>query len=153
MYMNSDNFKSAVIERDNTTFDASESLRAHGIYPTAQRLTIANKLLSRHQHLTAEQVYESIRSEKIKVSQATVYNTLGLFVKKGLLNEIFVDSSKTFYDTNTRPHQHFYNVDNGQLIDIKKHPVPTFIQEELPSDTLIDSVDIIVRIKNHPVLA
>lgn len=151
--MNSDKFKKITQDPDKVSFDATESLRTHGIYPTAQRLTIANKLFSRHQHLTAEQVYESIRAEKIKVSQATVYNTLGLFVKKGLLNEIFVDSSKTFYDTNTKPHQHFFNVDNGQLIDIKKHPVPTFIQDELPSDTLIDSVDIIVRIKNQPAIA
>lgn len=99
--------------------------------------------------MTAEQVYEAIRSAHIKVSQATVYNTLGLLVKKGLLHEVFVDSSKTFYDTNTMPHQHFYNVDTGQLTDIKKHLQPTFAQDELPPATLLDSVDIIIRIRNH----
>lgn len=131
------------------SFDSTESLRAHGIYPTAQRLIIANILLVKHQHMTAEQIYDVIRAEPIKVAQATIYNTLGLFVKKGLLHEIFVDSSKTFYDTNTQPHQHFFNIDTGQLIDIKKHLEATFIQGELPPATLVDSVDIIVRIKNH----
>lgn len=146
--MNSEKFKQ-IAKNSITSYDSGESLRAHGIYPTSQRRTIADMLLAKHQHMTAEQVYEAIRSEHIKVSQATVYNTLGLLVKKGLLHEIFVDSSKTFYDTNTKPHQHFYNVDTGQLIDIKKHLEAAFIQDELPSATLLDSVDIIVRIRNH----
>ncbi len=143
--MNSQKFK----QLTRSSFDSTEALRAHGIYPTSQRLIIANILLAKHQHMTAEQIYDVIRSKRIKVSQATIYNTLRLFVTKGLLHEIFVDSSKTFYDTNTQPHQHFFNVDTGQLIDIKKHLDPTFIQNELPSATLIDSIDIIVRIRNH----
>lgn len=129
-------------------YNSSEALRSHGIYPTSQRKVIADMLLAKHQHLTAEQICNAIRSKYSKVSQATVYNTLGLFVKKGLLHEMFVDSSKTFYDTNTRPHQHFYNVDTGELVDIQKQVQPTFTQDELPLATQIDSVDIIVRIKN-----
>lgn len=146
--MNSKKFKK-MGKNSNMPFDSSKLLRTHGIYPTPQRLTIANILLARHQHLTAEQIYESIRSEHNKVSQATVYNTLGLFVEKGLLHEVFVDSSKTFYDTNTKPHQHFYNIDTGQLIDIKSHLEPSFIKNALPADTQIDSITTIVRIKNH----
>ncbi len=142
--MNSEKLK----QLPGTPFDSTESLRSHGIYPTSQRLIIANILLAKHQHMTAEQIYDVIRSKQIKVSQATIYNSLRLFVKKDLLHEIFVDSSKTFYDTNTQPHQHFFNVDTGQLTDIKKHLDPAFIQNELPSATLIDSVDIIVRIRN-----
>ncbi|MCW8930589.1 MAG: transcriptional repressor [Gammaproteobacteria bacterium] len=138
-----------IVQNTSTSYDASQSLRDHGIFPTTQRLTIANRLLVKHQHMTAEQVYESIRSDQIKVSQATVYNTLGLFVKKGLLNEIFVDSSKTFYDTNIKPHQHFYNVDTGQLTDIKTPLAPALIQDDLPADTLIESINVVVRIKNH----
>ncbi len=134
----------------NTTYNASESLRIHGIYPTVQRIAIANMLLAKHQHMTAEQIYTAVAAKHTKVSQATVYNTLGLFVKKGLLNEIFVDSTKTFYDTNTKPHQHFYNVDTGLLIDIQKHIDPSFIQNELPKDSKIDSFDVIVRISNNP---
>ncbi len=140
-----------MVKNTDIFFDATESLRAHGIYPTSQRLTIANRLLIKHQHLTAEQIYESIRNDQIKVSQATVYNTLGLFVRKGLLNEIFVDSSKTFYDTNIKPHQHFYNVDTGQLTDIKTPLDTTFMRGDLPPDTLIESVDVVVRIKKYPI--
>ncbi len=145
------NLEKAKKRNQNTdiSYDASASLRAHGIYPTNQRLIIANRLLAKHQHMTAEQVYETILSERIKVSQATVYNTLGLFVKKGLLNEIFVDSSKTFYDTNINPHQHFYNIDTGQLTDIKTPLDPTLFQDEIPADAQLESINIIIRIKNQ----
>jgi len=136
-------------ENLSASYDADKSLRDRGIYPTSQRLTIAQHLLGKHQHVTAEQVYESVRSNSIKVSQATVYNTLGLFVKKGLLNEIFVDSSKTFYDTNIKPHQHFYNIDTGQLTDIKTPLDSTVIEHELPPNTLIESINIVVRTKNY----
>jgi len=132
------------------SYDASNDLHAHGIYPTRQRLAIANRLLVKYQHITAEDIYESIRSEQLKVSQATVYNTLGLFVKKGLLNEIFVDSTKTFYDTNIAPHQHFYNIDSGELSDITPPLDQALLHNKLPDNTLIDSINIVVRIKNAP---
>ncbi len=132
------------------SYDASNELHAHGIYPTRQRLAIANRLFAKYQHITAEDIYESICSEQLKVSQATVYNTLGLFVKKGLLNEIFVDSTKTFYDTNIAPHQHFYNIDSGELSDITPPLEPALLHNKLPDNTLIDSINIVVRIKNAP---
>lgn len=146
--MNTEKIKQST-ENTNSLCNPIEALRTHGIYPTSQRKIIANMLLIKHQHLTAEQIYSAIHSKDSKVSQATVYNTLGLFVKKGLLREVFVESSKTFYDTNTQSHQHFYNVDTGELIDIQKHLEPCFTQHELPPATQIDSVDTIVRIKNY----
>ncbi|MFK5984990.1 MAG: transcriptional repressor [Pseudomonadota bacterium] len=147
--MNTEKVKQTA-ENTSSLYNPGEALRAHGIYPTSQRKVIANILLAKHQHLTAEQIYSAIRSKDSKVSQATIYNTLGLFVKKGLLREVFVDSSKTFYDTNTQAHHHFYNVDTGELIDIQKHLEPSFTEHELPPATQIDSVDIIVRIKTYP---
>jgi Fur family iron response transcriptional regulator len=100
--------------------------------------------------MTAEDVFNIIRANKIKVSQATIYNTLGLFVKKGLLNEVFVDASKTFYDTNLKPHQHFYNIDTGKLTDIKQ-PLPiSFLHDELPTNLQIESISVVVRVKNNP---
>jgi len=143
------NSKNQLIDNQQARiFDASEILRSHGIYPTAQRVCLANMLLAKNQHMTAEQIYEGIRNDDLKVSQATVYNTLGLLVQKGLLHEIFVDSTKTFYDSNIRPHQHFYNVDTGALTDIRQ-AVPTgFLRDELPSGVALDSIDVIVRIKN-----
>ncbi len=126
----------------------ADMLKSQSVYPTQQRMIIANVLFSRHQHLTADQVDELVRDSQHQVSKATIYNTLGLFVKKNLLNEIYVDSSRTFYDTNVQPHQHFYNIDTCELMDIEINELPEFIQEQLPAATQVDSVDIIVRIKN-----
>ncbi len=141
--------------KENSTFKASGmvdiafKLKSQGVFPTQQRMIIANVLFARNQHLTADQVDDLVRENNYQVSKATIYNTLGLFVKKKLLNEIHIDSSRTFYDTNAQDHQHFYNVDSGELIDIDIQPLPEFIQEQLPDSTQVESVDIIVRIKNH----
>ena len=129
--------------------DIAHKLKAQGVYPTQQRMIIANVLFSKNQHLTADQVDDLVRESNHQVSKATIYNTLGLFVKKHLLNEIHIDSSRTFYDTNTQPHQHFYNIDSGELTDINLNQLPEIIQEQLPEDTQVDSVDIVVRIRNH----
>ena len=126
----------------------ADILKSQGVYPTQQRMIIANVLFSKNQHLTADQVDELVRDSKHQVSKATIYNTLGLFVKKNLLNEIYVDSSRTFYDTNVQPHQHFYNIDTCELLDIEINELSEFIQGQLPALTQVDSVDIIVRIKN-----
>lgn len=134
---------------DPDAVDIAFKLKSQGVYPTQQRMIIANVLFSKNQHLTADQVDDLVRESQHQVSKATIYNTLGLFVKKDLLNEIHIDSSRTFYDTNTEPHQHFYNMDSGELIDINIDQLPDFIQGQLPASTSIDSIDIIVRIKNH----
>ncbi len=132
-----------------TTFstDVEQRLRAHGINPTQQRLTIAGKLFAKHQHVTADQIHESVKPGQSYVSKATVYNTLGLFVEKGLLREIFVDSSRTFYDSNIQPHHHFYNVDTGDLIDINEHLNPFFVESDLPQGTILEDVDIVIRVR------
>ena len=83
-------------------------LRASGITPTQQRLHIGQFLFSKLQHLSADQVFDQVNRNSERVSQATVYNTLSLFVEKGLLHQIVVDPSKVFYDTNPSKHHHFY---------------------------------------------
>jgi len=83
---------------------AIDKLRQFGISPTQQRVEIAQLLLIKHQHLSAEQVLEQINAKGSRVSKATVYNTLGLFAQRGLVKEVFVDPSKVFYDTNTSEH-------------------------------------------------
>ncbi|RLJ19906.1 transcriptional repressor [bacterium endosymbiont of Escarpia laminata] len=125
--------------------DVEQRLRAHGINPTQQRLTIAGKLFAKHQHVTADQIHESVKSGQGYASKATVYNTLGLFVEKGLLREIFVDSSCTFYDSNIQPH--FYNVDTGDLIDVKEQLNPFFVESDLPQGTILEDVDIVIRVR------
>ena len=79
-----------------------ERLQAHGIYPTQQRIEVAEIMLSRDQHLSADQVMQMVNRGPVSVSKATIYNTLGLFANKGLLREVIVDPSRVFYDSNNR---------------------------------------------------
>ena len=90
----------------------------HGILPTPQRIEIADILLERPQHLSAEQILDQLRTAGSSVSKATVYNTLNLFSERGLIREVMVDPVRKFYDSTTHPHHHFYNVDSGELSDI-----------------------------------
>ena len=89
-----------------------------GILPTPQRLEIAAILLKKPQHLSAEQIIAHLRKRRRKVSKATVYNSLNLFGKKGLVRECLVDPQRRIYDSCIEPHHHFYNVDSGELSDI-----------------------------------
>ncbi len=122
-------------------------LRDHGIYPTSQRLAIANTLFSKKQHITAEQLHNTVCQADSRVSMATVYNALKLFVKRGLLREIFIDTSRTFYDSNTSRHHHFYNVDTDDLSDMPDCPPIHFSDDILPKGTTLESVDIVIRVR------
>jgi len=122
-------------------------LRKHRISPTQQRVEIAQILMSKHQHLSAEQVLELVNQERSKVSKATVYNTLGLFARKGLVRELVIDPTKIFYDSNTSSHHHFYNVDTGELQDIPVGGINVSDMPMLPAGTRADGVDVIVRLK------
>jgi len=123
-------------------------LSDHGIFVTAQRRTVARVLFSRNQHVTPEQLHELINLSGARVSKATVYNTLGVFAEKGLVREIHVSNSKTFYDSNTSRHHHFYNVDTGDLIDMKERLVPLFLHTDLPDGTVMETADLVVRVRN-----
>jgi len=129
--------------------DAAERLREHDILPTQQRLQIAQVLLTRDQHVSAEQVLEMVNATGNSVSKATVYNTLGLFAEKGILREVNVDPSRAFYDTNRSKHHHFYNVDTGELSDIDTGQVPVDQLPAPPQGTVLDGVDVIIRVRNR----
>lgn len=126
-----------------------ERLQAHGIYPTQQRIEVAEIMLSRDQHLSADQVKQMVNRGPVSVSKATIYNTLGLFASKGLLREVIVDPSRVFYDSNTSHHHHFFNVDSGTLSDIQADQLPIGELPCLPEGTEVDGVDVIVRIRNQ----
>ena len=95
-----------------------------------------------------EQVLERLQSAGSAVSKATVYNTLGLFAERGLVREVMVDNTRLFYDSNTAPHCHFYNEDDGQLADIPAGGVLVGTLPPLPEGTSVDRVDVVVRIRN-----
>lgn len=120
----------------------------HGILPTPQRVEIAEILLARPQHLSADQIIERLRVDGSRVSKATVYNTLNLFGERGIVKEVMVDPVRKFYDSTTRPHHHFYNVDTGELQDIPDEQVAFSQLPELPKGTSEESVEVLIRLRS-----
>ncbi len=129
--------------------EAIKMLRKLKISPTVQRIEIAQTLLSKKQHMSAEQVMGVVNQEKPKVSKATVYNTLGLFAEKGLIRQLVIDPSKVFYDSNVSNHHHFFNVDTGELVDIGDEELNINQLPNLPEGTVAEGVDIIIRVKSR----
>ncbi|MFV2059681.1 MAG: Fur family transcriptional regulator [Gammaproteobacteria bacterium] len=130
--------KNAVIKR----------LKSRNITPTQQRVEIAQILFEKPQHLSAEQVLDKVNEGSAAVSKATVYNTLGLFARKALIKEVIVDPSKVFYDSNIQKHHHFYNLDTGILTDIEVAEIDLNTVPQLPLNTAIADVDVIIRVRN-----
>lgn len=122
-------------------------LRAHEIVPTHQRLEIAYVLFSRGRHLSADQILAFVNERHAETSKATVYNTLNLFRDRGLIREVIVDPRRVFYDPNTQPHQHLYNIETGEITDIDADTLTVTGLPELPSGMVTDGVDIIVRVR------
>lgn len=129
--------------------EAAARLQEYDILPTQQRLQIARILLTGDQHLSADQVLDLVNAAGNRVSKATVYNTLGLFARKGILREVIVDPSRVFYDTNNGPHHHFYNADTGELSDIDATRIPVEQLPEAPDGTLIDGVEVVIRVRER----
>ena len=129
--------------------DIVNKLKASGVTPTNQRIEIAQILFARPQHLSAEQILKMVNDESCSTaSKATIYNTLGLFAKKGLVKEVIVDPSKVFYDSNVSKHFHFFNTDTGTLTDIPVDAINIDKLPELPEGTVSSGLEVIVRIKN-----
>jgi len=122
-------------------------LRRHGIAPTHQRLEIANVLFSRGEHLAADQILVLVNEHHAETSKATVYNTLNLFRDCGLIREVIVDPKRVFYDPNTQPHHHLYNIDTGEITDIPAADLAVSGLPELPAGMVTEGVDIVVRIR------
>jgi len=124
-----------------------ELLRRHGVNPTHQRIEIANALFSRQEHLSADQILAIVNDRHSETSKATVYNTLNLFLEQRLIREVIVDPSKVFYDPNTEPHHHLYNIDTGELTDIDAGSIGITGLPPLPEGMVTEGVDIIVRVR------
>ena len=129
--------------------DIKSKLKTAGVTPTSQRVDIAQVLFARPQHLSAEQVLNMVNENNHSTaSKATVYNTLGLFAKKGLIKELNVDPTKVFYDSNVSKHFHFFNVDTNELNDIPDDGIHFDKLPELPEGTVSVGLEVILRIKN-----
>lgn len=125
-----------------------ERLKKAGVTPTQQRIEIAQILFAKPQHLSADQVLNIVNQAGPLVSKATIYNTLGLFARKGLVKEVIVDPSKVFYDSNTSEHHHFFAVDSGELMDIEGSNLCLENMPALPEGTEAEGIDIVIRVRN-----
>lgn len=123
-------------------------MRTKGVNPTQQRVEIAQAMFAEPQHVSADQVLTMVNKQRSLVSKATVYNTLGLFARKGLVREVIVDSSKAFYDPTMSPHHHFYNIDTGELTDVMDGDLALGELPALPDGTIAEAVDVVIRIRN-----
>ena len=123
-------------------------LKEAGLRPTRQRLALAKLLLEcGDRHVNAEQLHREVSETGIKVSLATIYNTLHQFTKAHLLREVVVESGRAYFDTNTRNHHHIFNQDTGELCDIPDDAISASVAPKVPKGTKIDRVEIIVRVK------
>lgn len=126
-------------------------LQGVGITPTQQRLVIGRQLFARPQHLSAEQVLAMVNDAgEARVSKATVYNTLNLFARRGLVREVIVDPSKVFYDSNISQHHHFFDVTTGQLADIMPGQLTVVGDPTLPENAVVVGIDVVLRVRSGP---
>lgn len=130
-----------------TKEEIAQRLIDSGVFPTTQRLDIAAVILSKPQHLSADQIIAGVRSTGSRVSKATVYNTLNLFCARGLLRTVEVDPTRQYYDSCVEPHHHFYNVETGELTDIPTDSVSLTVGTALPPETRQVGVDVVIRVR------
>lgn len=124
-----------------------ERLRSVGLRPTRQRLALAKLLFEGgDRHLSAEQLHSEALTHNIRVSLATVYNALHQFTDAGLLHEIVVDAGRSYFDTNTSAHHHFFFERSGRLEDIPGDQVELVRVPQAPEGYDISRVDVIVRV-------
>ncbi len=134
-----------------TTTDSDSAARARlrqaGLRPTRQRIVLARRLFDGpHRHVTAAELHAEVLREEAGVSLATVYNTLHQFTKAGLLRELVVESGRSFFDTNTEHHQHFFFEESGRLVDVPGDRISVKALPPTPPGTRVSRVDIVVRV-------
>ena len=130
---------------------AIERLRAVDLRPTRQRLALCRRLFEGgDRHVTAETLHGEVVAQGLKVSLATVYNTLHQFTTAGLLREVVVDGAKTYFDTNITSHHHFYDVDGGSLTDIPGEGIAVEGLPHAPQGLEIDRIDVVIRLRRRP---
>ena len=127
-------------------------LNAAGLRPTRQRLALAELLVGdgQHRHVTAESLFSAVQVHGERVSLATVYNTLRTFCDAGLLQEVTVDGSRSYFDTNTHDHPHFFWEDEGKLTDAPSEQLEISRLPQAPEGAEIASVDVVIRLRKRP---
>jgi Fur family iron response transcriptional regulator len=138
----------ALREPKNPSAQAIARLREAGLRPTRQRVELAGVLFqSGDRHVTAESLHDEVANAGVKVSLATVYNTLHQFTEAGLLRQVIVDAARSYFDTNTGDHQHFFVEKEGLLIDIPGESIAVAGVPAPPAGLSVDRVDVVVRVR------
>ena len=128
---------------------SADWLAGAGLRPTRQRMTLACLLIGdgHDRHVTAESLFDAASEADEKVSLATVYNTLRAFCEAGLMREITVDGSKSYFDTNMTDHPHFYWEDSARLTDAPAEQLEISRLPIAPEGAEIASVDVVIRLR------
>ena len=140
------------LSSDQTSLDNSpaEILRAAGLRPTQQRVAIAALLLDgRHRHVSADGLGAEIKASGLRISDATVYNTLNQFTDAGLLRRVSLHKGQSLFDTNTEHHHHFYDEARDSLVDVPSDHVVLAALPNAPDGHDIASVDVVITIKSR----
>jgi Fur family iron response transcriptional regulator len=123
-------------------------LRMAGLRPTRQRIALAELMLSgAHRHVSAEELHAEASATRVNVSLATIYNTLHQFQEAGLLREVAIDASRSYFDTDTSDHHHFYLEDEQRVVDIPATSIVIGGLPAAPEGLVVTHVDVIVRVK------
>lgn len=130
--------------------EARDRLRAAGIGVTCQRLEIARVLFARWRHLTADKVLNAVNVGNAIASKATVYNILRLFVEKGLLREVIVDSGGILYESKFAPRNRIFDVQSCELADVPPSYIRVSDLLRIPTDRIIDRIDFVLRVRPVP---
>ncbi len=125
-----------------------QKLKLHDLRPTRARIRIGMILFASPQHLSAGKIFEHLTKQGQEISKATVYNTLNVFAKRGMIHAVDVDPERIFYDSTISPHHHFYNIDTGQLTDIPLEDLSIEEIPRLPDNTEIEDLQVIIKVKN-----
>ncbi|MBQ2263613.1 iron response transcriptional regulator IrrA [Yoonia sp.] len=135
--------------KDMQNHRGTDWLAGAGLRPTRQRLTLADLLVGdgQNRHVTAESLFDAASAAGEKVSLATVYNTLRAFCDAGLMREITVDGSKSYFDTNMTDHPHFYWEDTAKLTDAPLDQLEIRRLPQAPAGAEIASVDVVIRLR------
>jgi Fur family transcriptional regulator, iron response regulator len=130
--------------------DDVRTLRSIGLRPTRQRMALGRILFGKgNRHVTAEILYEEALSTRVPVSLATIYNTLHQFTDAGLLRQVAVDGSKTYFDTNLSEHHHFFIEDENDLVDIPHSEVMVDRTPIPPEGYEVTRIDVVVRLRRR----
>lgn len=126
-----------------------DQLRNAGLRPTRQRLALAKLLFDNApRHITAEVLHGEAQTAQVRVSLATVYNTLHQFTEAGLLKEVVIDANRSHFDTTTTAHGHFFFEAESRLEDIPEGQAELIRMPEAPEGTTVKSIDVVVRLES-----